>query len=62
MNKAQKRELIKLHAMHALGMHDTVARGLSALIRSAMTKKQIFELMQYATEFNVIRHPDFIVA
>jgi hypothetical protein len=61
MTKSQKRELITLHAMHALGMHDTVARGLSALIRSAMTKSQVHELMDYAVQFGVLSHPDFIV-
>jgi hypothetical protein len=47
--------------MHALGMHDTVARSLSALIRSAMTERQIYELMDYAVQFGVLSHPDFIV-
>ena len=61
MNKSQIREITKLEVMHQLGMTDTVARGLSALIRSAMTEKQVYELMDYAPKFGVLGHPDFIV-
>lgn len=61
MTKSQTKEITKLELMCKLGMTDTVARGLSSLIRSAMTERQVYELMDYAVQFGVLSHPDFIV-
>jgi hypothetical protein len=60
MTKSELRELVTLAQMHKLGMRDTVARGLSALIRSARTKRSIESLREYAPIFGVVNHPDFI--
>lgn len=61
MKKSEIREVSKLAVMHKLGMADTVARGLSALIRAAMTKRSRDALMEYADIFGVRHHPDFVV-
>jgi hypothetical protein len=61
MNKSELREISNLAVMHKHGMTDTVARGLSTLIRSAMTKKSVAALLEYADIFGVKNHPDFIV-
>jgi hypothetical protein len=61
MNRSELREISNLSVMHKLGMTDTVARGLSALIRSARTNKSAIALLEYADIFGVKNHPDFIV-
>jgi hypothetical protein len=40
MNKSQIREMANIAMVHKLGWSDTVARSLSALIRSAMRGKK----------------------
>ena len=61
MNKMQAKEVAKLAVAHKMGMADMVARGLSALIRSAMTARSRAALMEYADIFGVRNHPEFIV-
>lgn len=61
MNKSETREVSKLAVMNKLGMTDTVARGLSALIRAAMTKRSREALMEYADIFNVRNNPEFVI-
>lgn len=61
MNKSEIREVSKLAQYHKLGMADCVARGLSALIRSARTAKSKAALLEYAPIFGVANHPDFII-
>lgn len=61
MNKSELREIANIITMHKLGMADTVARALSALIRAARTNKSRQALMEYAPIFGVVGHPDFIV-
>ena len=61
MNKMQTKEVAKLAVAHKMGMSDYVARGLSALVRSAMTAKARAALMEYADLFGVRNHPEFIV-
>ena len=61
MNKSELREIANIAIMHKIGMIDTVALGLSALIRSARTKKSAQELLEYAEILSVKNHPDFIV-
>ena len=61
MKKSELREITKLAVMHKLGMADTVARGLSALIRAAMTKRSREALMEYADIFGVRNNPEFVI-
>lgn len=61
MTKSELREVQKLCVMHKLGMPACVARGLSALIRSARTKASRADLLEYAPIFAVTNHPDFII-
>ncbi len=61
MNKSETREVSKLAVMNKLGMTDTVARGLSALIRAAMTKRSREALMEYADIFGVRNNPEFVI-
>ena len=61
MNKHQQKQIEILKAHLAIGNIDAAAMGLSALIRSAMTKKQSQTLMHIAEEFGIINHPEFII-
>lgn len=61
MNKSETREVAKLAMAHKMGMADMVARGLSALVRSAMTARSRAALMEYADIFGVREHPEFII-
>jgi hypothetical protein len=54
MNKSELRETEKLAIMHKLGMKDTIALSLSALIRSARTNKSKNELLPLAIVHGVI--------
>jgi replication-associated recombination protein RarA len=61
MNKSELREIVFVIQYHKLGMRDTAARALSALIRSARTKRSSAALWEYATMLQLDQHPDFIV-
>ena len=61
MNKSERREVANLVVLHKHGLKDTVARGLSALVRSARTNKSAQEILEYAEILSVKNHPDFIV-
>jgi hypothetical protein len=61
MNKSQIREMANIATFHKLGMADTVARSLSALIRSAMRESQKKTMLEYADLFGVRNHPEFII-
>lgn len=61
MTKSEIREIAKLEPMHKFGMTDTVARGLSALIRATRTKQAVYDMLDYADKFGVLNHPDFKV-
>jgi hypothetical protein len=61
MNKSEQREILTLYTYRRLGMVDTVARGLSALIRASRTKRSRDALMAQADILDVIGHPEFIV-
>lgn len=62
MNKSETREIVKLATWHKAGIPaDIVARGLSALIRAARTKKSRAALLEYAPIFAVTNHPEFII-
>ena len=62
MNKQQTKQLsnIRFYMLHKV-LHGAAARGLSAMIRSAMTKKSQSELMAEAQKLGITNHPDFIV-
>lgn len=61
MTKFEAKEIEKLEKMHAIGGYETnIALGLSALIRSARTKKSEDELYCLAMNyFCVSKHPEF---
>ena len=59
MNKSQAKQVKMINVYLANGMQDTAARSLSSLIRSAMTNKSKFELVQIAKMHNLLAHPDF---
>ncbi len=61
MNKTQAKEVAKLAVAVRMGMADYAARGLSALIRSAMSAKAREALMMQADILGVRNHPEFIV-
>lgn len=61
MNKHETREVAKLEVMHRMGMLDTVARGLSALIRAARTGRSRSALLEHAAALGVTAHPEFII-
>jgi hypothetical protein len=61
MTKIEQREVLTLYTYRRLGMIDTVARGLSALIRACRTKKSRDALMAQADILDVVNHPEFIV-
>ena len=61
MTKSELRDIQNLAVMHKLGMADTVARGLSALIRSARTKRSADALREYIAIFNVGANPHFVI-
>lgn len=61
MNKSELREIQNLCVAHKVGMSDMVARGLSALIRAARTKRSREALLEYADLFGVRQHPNFII-
>ena len=54
MTKSETRELAKIETYLSAGMTDTAARSLSALIRSTLSRKTSFELMQWAIESGLI--------
>lgn len=61
MNKHQTKQVAMVNVYLANGMADTAARSLSALIRSAMTKKSQCALLALAQELNINNHPEFII-
>ena len=61
MNESELCEISNLSKYNADGMQDTVARGLSALIRAARNKTSRAQLMRWAEIFGVTNHPEFIV-
>lgn len=61
MNKSEQREIVNITCAHKLGLHDLVARSLSALIRASMTRRSRAALLEYADVFGVRHHPEFII-
>ena len=61
MTKFQQKQVSMIQLYLANNMQDTAARSLSALIRSAMTKKSQNELMALAITYKLASNPEFIV-
>lgn len=60
MTKIQAREIATAQKYIALGMIDTAARSVSALIRSAMRAKDAAEIRAFAEAHGLTKHPEFI--
>jgi hypothetical protein len=61
LNKSQVKEIQKLAIYYKLEMQDSVALGLSALIRASRTNAQKTALLEYAELFGVKDHKEFII-
>jgi len=63
MNKSEQREVEMIRKYIIVGMTDTAARALSALIRAARTNKSRAALMELAgsSGWGLINHPEFII-
>jgi hypothetical protein len=63
MNKSEQREVEMIRKYICLGMDDTAARALSALIRAARTSKSRAALMALAgpSGWGLINHPEFTI-
>jgi predicted transcriptional regulator len=61
MNKNQIKQMSNIRFYVVNGMPDAAARGLSAMIRAAMSNKSKAALMAAAVELNLTNHPEFIV-
>jgi hypothetical protein len=59
MTKNETKQLTIAQAYVDSGMIDTAARSVSALIRSTLSNKTKFELVQFAKRHNLLAHPDF---
>lgn len=60
MTKQEQRDLLTLYTYHRMGMIDTVARGLSALIRSARTERSMIALRKHADILEVTQHSEYL--
>lgn len=61
MNKSQLKQFAMIQAYVNNGMIDTAARGLSAMIRSAMSNKSRAAMIAAAADLGLINNPEFIV-
>jgi SLT domain-containing protein len=61
MNKNQLKQLSNIRFYVVNNMPGAAARGLSAMIRCAMTTKSKTALMAEAAALGLVDHPDFIV-
>ena len=61
MNKSQLKQFAMIQAYVNNGMIDAAARGLSAMIRAAMSNKSRAAMMQAANDLGLINNPEFIV-
>jgi hypothetical protein len=63
MTKHQTREVQNVRTYVRMGMDDTAARALSALIRAALRKNDREELMKLAGPqgLGLVNHPEFII-
>jgi hypothetical protein len=61
LNKSQQRDIAKILVNGASLGDDYIARGLSALYRSAMKTSQQNEIMAIALAYGVVSNNEFIV-
>lgn len=61
MNKQQLKQFAMIQAHAMTGNIDAAARGLSAMIRAAMSAKSKAALMAEAEALGLTNHPEFIV-
>ena len=61
MTKAQNKQVAMIQIYINNGMMDTAARSLSALIRSAMTKKSKLELINLSIKYDLHNNSEFII-
>ena len=61
MTKAQNKQVAMIQIYINNGMLDTAARSLSALIRSAMTKKSKLELINLSIKYDLHNNSEFII-
>jgi hypothetical protein len=61
MTKAQNKQVAMIQIYINNGMVDTAARSLSALIRSAMTKKSKLELINLSIKYDLHNNSEFII-
>jgi len=61
MTKSQLKQYAIIQAYAANGMQDAAARGLSAMVRAAMSNKSREALMNAAIDLGLIHHPEFLV-
>lgn len=61
MNKNQIKQMSNIRFYVINGMPDAAARGLSAMIRAAMSNKSKAALMAAAVELNLTNHSEFII-
>lgn len=60
LNRSERAEVEKLLTYDGLGMKETVALGLSALIRACRTERSRLVLMDLAQSLGVLDHPEFV--
>jgi hypothetical protein len=61
MNKNQLKQLSNIRFYMVNRMPDAAARGLSAMIRAAMSAKSKAALMAEAEALGLTNHPEFII-
>lgn len=61
MTKSQSRDVATIRIHAAIGNTEAAARGLSALIRSALRAGDRAELLAVAAELGLVNHPDFVI-
>lgn len=61
MTKAQQKQIENIRTYVELGDRDLAARIISILIRSAMRKQDLIELMAHADALGLTTSPEFIV-
>ena len=61
MNKSQLKQFSMIQAYVANGMNDVAARGLSAMIRAALSNKSKQAMIQAANDLGLIGNREFII-
>lgn len=61
MNKSQLKQFAMIQAYVNNGMIDAAARGLSAMIRCAMSNKSRAAMIAAAADLGLVNNPEFII-